>query len=192
MSRKNKQRSYSENTSDTDKQQETNKLENDNSDSSDEEININEDLDENAENDDIETKNENLDDYGTCVYTFAKNNDNSDSEESNNGDDDFFEDGSILNTNIIVPAEERITKAILYHYEYVRLKLTRAQQLSLGAQPMIKNVENLDSKHIAQLEIYHKKIPIIIERTLPDNTKEHWKINELTDNFSNKGLHNLE
>ena len=64
-------------------------------------------------------------------------------------------------------------------YERVRIIGERATQLSYGAKPMIKNVNNLEPKEIAKLELQEKLIPLIIIRTLPNGQKEKWKISEL-------------
>jgi DNA-directed RNA polymerase subunit K/omega len=64
-------------------------------------------------------------------------------------------------------------------YERVRLLGERAKQLSLGAKPMIKNVDNMNPKDIAKLELENKVIPLIIIRTLPNGVKEKWKVSEL-------------
>ena len=55
----------------------------------------------------------------------------------------------------------------------------RARQLSLGAKSMIKNVENLDPKIVAKLELEKRVIPLIILRGLPNGTIEKWKVSEL-------------
>ena len=64
-------------------------------------------------------------------------------------------------------------------YERVRLLGDRAQQLALGAKPMLKNIEGLSTKEIAELEIKNNVIPLIIERPLPNGKKERWYISEL-------------
>ena len=64
-------------------------------------------------------------------------------------------------------------------YERVRLLGERAKQISLGAKPMVKNVDNLGPKEIARLELEQKVLPLIIIRTLPNGLKEKWRVNEL-------------
>ena len=44
---------------------------------------------------------------------------------------------------------------------------------------MIKNVENLDPKIVAKLELEKRVIPLIILRELPNGTIEKWKVSEL-------------
>jgi DNA-directed RNA polymerase I, II, and III subunit RPABC2 len=95
--------------------------------------------------------------------------------------EDTFEDEEPKPTNDTkyVKSEDRITKSYLYEFERVRLLGERAKQISMGAKPMIKNVDKLDPKSIARLEIENKVIPLMILRELPDGRIEKWKINEL-------------
>lgn len=114
----------------------------------------------------------------TCVYKFAKKSmSESDEEEEEVVFEDDIEVGK--NTDQIVAAEERETKPILTKYERVRILGDRAKQLSLGAKPMLLNVDNMNPKEIAKLELERKVIPFIIEKTLPDGRRERWKLNEL-------------
>lgn len=80
-----------------------------------------------------------------------------------------------------VDIKHRITKPRLFSYERVRVIGARAKMLSLGAKPMIKNTDNLDSKSIAEMELRNKVLPYIIERPLPGpgNRYELWKLSEL-------------
>ncbi|AYV81206.1 MAG: DNA-directed RNA polymerase subunit 6 [Harvfovirus sp.] len=115
----------------------------------------------------------------TCVYKFAKKNMSESDEED---DEDIFEDDEIEPTRAIdqiVPAEERETKPVLTKYERVRILGDRAKQLSLGAKPMLLNVDNMNPKEIAKLELERGVIPFIIEKTLPDGRRERWKVSEL-------------
>lgn len=93
--------------------------------------------------------------------------------------DDIFEDEETNKQNIYVKSEDRVTKPILFEFERVRILGERATQLSMGAKPMIKNVDNLDPKTIAKMELENKVIPLIIIRELPNGTMEKWKISEL-------------
>jgi DNA-directed RNA polymerase subunit K/omega len=94
-------------------------------------------------------------------------------------EDDFSDDERNIDTTKYVDPDKRITKNYMTIYERVRLLGERAKQLSLGAKPMIKNVENLNPKDIAKLELENKVIPLIIIRTLPNGVKERWKVTEL-------------
>ena len=79
----------------------------------------------------------------------------------------------------VVSGESRITKPYLTKYERIPLLACRSQQLFFGAQPMIKDVGNLSSLEIAKLELEYKIIPLVIERPLPGNVVENWKISEM-------------
>jgi DNA-directed RNA polymerase subunit K/omega len=61
----------------------------------------------------------------------------------------------------------------------VRLLGDRARQLSMGAKSMIKNIEVMDPRAIAKLELEKKVIPLIILRELPNGQIEKWRIDEL-------------
>lgn len=114
-------------------------------------------------------------DGGECLYNFAKKKIEFDEE---NDDDEKFDDDD-KQFDQIANMGKRITKPVMTHFEKVRVLGERTQQLSRGAKPMIKNVKNLSPKEIAQLELQHKVIPFIIIRTLPNGTKESWKLHEL-------------
>ena len=86
--------------------------------------------------------------------------------------------------NIIVDKDKRITDPYLTKYEYIRCLSERTKQIELGAKIMIKNANELQkiktSKELADYEIkITKSCPLIIVRELPNNTEEHWDINEL-------------
>lgn len=84
-----------------------------------------------------------------------------------------------IKENIRLEGKDRITKPILTKYERVRLIGERVKHLSLGAKPMIKNTLNMSSRKIAELELKHNVIPIIIVRNVPNGIIEEWKISEL-------------
>ena len=89
--------------------------------------------------------------------------------------DDVYDDDEDENKSTnIVSSNERITKPFMTKYERVRLIGDRTKQLSLGAKPMIKNIEHLTSKQIAELELKHDVIPLIIERPIPNGKIERW------------------
>jgi len=74
----------------------------------------------------------------------------------------------------IVPSDQRMTKPFMTKYEEVRLLGDRTQQLSLGAKPMIKNVEGFAAIEIAKLELEQNCMPLYIERRLPNGKRERW------------------
>jgi len=114
-----------------------------------------------------------------CVYKITKKKKIVDIELDAVVEDTFEDEEPITNDTKYVKSEDRITKSYLYEFERVRLLGERAKQISMGAKPMIKNVDKLDPKSIARLEIENKVIPLMILRELPDGRIEKWKINEL-------------
>lgn len=78
-----------------------------------------------------------------------------------------------------VPDDERITLNKLTKYEMVRILGIRAQQISVGAKSLVKNIEGKSPVEIAIYELKNKMTPFKIKRPLPNNTYEIWKIKEL-------------
>jgi DNA-directed RNA polymerase subunit K/omega len=118
-----------------------------------------------------------------CVYRLTKKKNTIDVEIEEG--EDMFEDDDMQNLDEsnkskYVKNSERKTKPFLFDFERVRLLGERARQLSLGAKPMIKNIENMDPKVVAKLELEKKIIPLIILRELPNGQVEKWKVNELS------------
>tara|TARA_B100000424_G_C22910988_1_gene484638 strand:- start:730 stop:1404 length:675 start_codon:yes stop_codon:yes gene_type:complete len=81
--------------------------------------------------------------------------------------------------NIIID-ELHKTLPILTKYEKTRILGIRIKQLNNGALPYVKTAEDiLDNYIIAERELKEKKIPFIIQRPLPNNTFEYWKLEDL-------------
>lgn len=84
-----------------------------------------------------------------------------------------------------IPNDERVTRPVLTSYEFVRVLGTRAQQIALGAKPMIKSEkfkinQELSPIDIAKLEIYYDVCPLVIRRPIDaDGRYEQWKLQEL-------------
>ena len=135
-----------------------------------------EDEEEEEEEDEVEETGEDGD--VDCVYRFSGKKKVKDTLELRTEDTFFEEDNKKVSK--FVSNDKRITKKFMTLFERVRLLGERAKQLSLGAKPMIKNVENLEPKEIAKLELEQKVIPLIIIRTLPNGQKEKWRVDELT------------
>jgi DNA-directed RNA polymerase subunit K/omega len=110
-----------------------------------------------------------------CLYNYADDL-SEDSEEQLDGE--IFDD-DIKEYTDLVPPNERITKPFLYNYERVRIISDRTKQIALGAKPLIKGIEHLTPKQIANLELEKNIIPLIIDRPLPSGKKERWYVNEL-------------
>lgn len=98
-------------------------------------------------------------------------------------DDDEGADANVdeneLNEDLYVKPEDRRSGPNLMLYEKVRLLGDRTAQLAQGAKPMIKGVQGMDPRVVAQLELESKMIPIKIIRPLPNGKKEIWSLNEL-------------
>ena len=81
--------------------------------------------------------------------------------------------------NIIIDKLHK-TIPILTKYEKTRILGIRIKQLNNGSNPYIKVAEHiLDNFLIAKKELEEKKIPFIIQRPLPNNTFEYWKLQDL-------------
>lgn len=139
-------------------------------DEEDEEVEVDEDEKENIDEVDDE-----------CIYKLTKpskkkkNALNIDIEIEDNFEDEIEEE---INNKYVKPNERR-TKPYLFEFERVRLLGDRARQLSMGAKPMIKNIEIMDPRQISKLELEKKVIPLIILRELPNGLIEKWKVSEL-------------
>lgn len=154
-------------------------LENKNEEEDEEEDNDEEDEEEGDDKEDEEVGEVGEGDDGDveCVYRFTGKKKIKDTLELKTEDNFFEEDAKKVSK--FVDKDKRITKNLMTIYERVRLLGERAKQLSLGAKPMIKNIENKGPKEIAKLELEQKVIPLIIIRTLPNGLKEKWFVNEL-------------
>lgn len=86
----------------------------------------------------------------------------------------------IRDKNNIIIDELHKTIPILSKYEKTRIIGIRLKQLNNGSLPYIKVPEDmLDNLLIAEKELKEKKIPFIIQRPLPNNTFEYWKLEDL-------------
>lgn len=99
--------------------------------------------------------------------------------ESEEEDLSFDDDVNQVRESNYVPSDKRMTKPIMTKYERVRILSDRIQQLTLGAKPMIKNVNNLVPDEIAREELKYDVIPLIIRRPRPDGEYELWYTKEL-------------
>lgn len=72
------------------------------------------------------------------------------------------------------------TIPILTKYEKTKILGMRVKQLNNGALPYISSSEKMiDNYLIAKLELDEKKLPFIIQRPLPNNNFEYWKLRDL-------------
>jgi DNA-directed RNA polymerase subunit K/omega len=82
-------------------------------------------------------------------------------------------------TNAVIDPHH-LTLPILTKYERTRILGQRAKQINEGAIPYVAVPEGvMDGYVIAEIELKAKKIPFIIQRPLPDGTKEFWKVEDL-------------
>ncbi len=116
------------------------------------EVGSNAELKENADKDDLE-----------CYFEY----------------DNVIDEFADLGPPTRVPDDERITLNKLTKYEMVRVLGIRAQQISVGAKSLVKNIEGKSPVEIAIYELKNKMTPFKIKRPLPNNTYEIWKIKEL-------------
>jgi DNA-directed RNA polymerases I, II, and III subunit RPABC2 len=140
-------------------------------------------IEEEEDDEELSDVNSNIDEEDNCIYKLTKIIKDDDIQDEY---DEYSDDDIEIENNKYVNSEDRITKPYLTKYERVRLLADRATQIASGSQPMLKNVNHLDSKIIAKLELESKKIPLYIERELPDGRIEKWYVHELLD--TNKEL----
>lgn len=74
---------------------------------------------------------------------------------------------------------EKQTTPYLTKYERTQLISLRAQQLNMGAIPMVEVGKLKRTVDIAEKELMERKIPLIVRRPLPNGKYEDWKIEEL-------------
>ena len=78
-----------------------------------------------------------------------------------------------------VDDNKRISINRLTKYERVRIIGTRAKQIIMGSNILVKGIENKTPTEIAELELKHNMIPFKIKRKLPNGMYEIWKLSEL-------------
>ena len=87
----------------------------------------------------------------------------------------------IRNKDNIIIDEFHKTIPFLTKYEKTKIIGIRVKQLNNNAKPYINlNEEEIfDNYIIASKELIEKKLPFIIQRPLPNNTFEYWKLTDL-------------
>jgi DNA-directed RNA polymerase subunit K/omega len=79
-----------------------------------------------------------------------------------------------------MPDENHKTYPFLTIYEKTRILGMRANQLSQGARPFVDVPKYMtDVREIARLEVEQKKLPFLVQRTLPNGVKEFWRLSDL-------------
>jgi len=109
-----------------------------------------------------------------CIYKFTKKKHHV--EELLQDEIDYVMDKTRKTEPI---QKNRITKKFLSKYERVRILGERTKQLSMGAKPMLKNVEKMSPSDIAKAELAQGVLPFFIDRHLPNGQIERWHVNEL-------------
>ena len=75
---------------------------------------------------------------------------------------------------------KNISEPILSKFEYTKILGMRAQQIAMGAEPLIKVTKDLDNVVlIAEEELRQRKTPMIIQREIGKDKYEYWKIEDL-------------
>ena len=80
---------------------------------------------------------------------------------------------------------ERITDSTITPNKYVRVLCRRTKQLQIGARPTIEWKDRFDPIAIAKEEINQRRIPLVINRKIPDVTHETmfrdeiWEVKEM-------------
>lgn len=79
------------------------------------------------------------------------------------------------------PQNVKKTTNVLTRFEYVMLIAARALQISAGSEPLIPYQEEglYNPRDIAERELLERVIPLLIQRTLPDGTKEFWHVKDM-------------
>ena len=84
------------------------------------------------------------------------------------------------NKDGIIVDELHKTMPLLTKYEKTKILGMRVKQLNSGTNPYITiNEKIIDNYLIAQMELEQKKLPFIIQRPLPNNNFEYWKLQDL-------------
>ncbi len=134
-------------------------------------------IDEDDEN--VENEYEEYPEYEVGSNVELKENADKDELECYFEYDNVVDEYADLGPPTRVPDEDRITLNKLTKYEMVRILGIRAQQISVGAKSLVKNIEGKSPVEIAIYELKNKMTPFKIKRPLPNNTYEIWKIKEL-------------
>jgi DNA-directed RNA polymerase subunit K/omega len=80
--------------------------------------------------------------------------------------------------------KEKISKPIMTIYEFDKIIGMRTQMLASGAPMFVKHTDlkissNMELRQIALQELREGKLPVIVERVLPNNKKERYRIRDL-------------
>jgi DNA-directed RNA polymerase subunit K/omega len=109
-----------------------------------------------------------------------------DNKEGDNEEEDIFIDDGREEIEITsekealyINKENRISNNRLTKYELVRILGERTNQLTMGAKPLVKNINGLSYEKIAEAELLLNMLPFKIKRPLPNGMFEIWSLDEL-------------
>jgi DNA-directed RNA polymerase subunit K/omega len=107
-------------------------------------------------------------------------------DEDNSSDEEEYQQNEVINSldletfyaNYDILRKDYISNPKLNKYEKTKIVFERAQQLATGSISFLSNPETYHNvQDIAMEELNQKKIPIIIERPVP-NGVEYWKLED--------------
>ena len=78
----------------------------------------------------------------------------------------------------------KISKPIMTIYEFDKIIALRTQQIASGAPLFIDNIttdvkSNMELRQIALKELTEGRLPFMVERKLPNNKKEYYRVRDL-------------
>jgi DNA-directed RNA polymerase subunit K/omega len=80
--------------------------------------------------------------------------------------------------------DTKISKPIMTIYEFDKIIALRTQQIASGAPLFINDIttdvkSNMELRQIALKELTEGRLPFMIERKLPNNKKEYYRVRDL-------------
>ena len=139
--------------------------------------------------DDFEIEEEIVEDEDSDFVSEDDDEDEEDNQQENkDGDNEeediFLDDGREIEITsekeaLYVSKENRISNNRLTKFELVRILGERTNQLTMGAKPLVKNINGLSYEKIAEAELLLNMLPFKIKRPLPNGMFEIWSLDEL-------------
>jgi len=140
--------------------------------------------------DDFEIEEEIVEDEDSDFVSEDDDEDEEDNNQQENKDGDneeediFLDDGREIEITsekeaLYVSKENRISNNRLTKFELVRILGERTNQLTMGAKPLVKNINGLSYEKIAEAELLLNMLPFKIKRPLPNGMFEIWSLDEL-------------
>lgn len=141
----------------------------------DEEFEIEEEIGEDEDSDFVSEEEEEEED---------ENNIQDNKEGDNEEEEVFLDDGKEIEITsekeaLYVSKENRVSNNRLTKFELVRILGERTNQLTMGAKPLVKNINGLSYEKIAEEELLLNMLPFKIKRPLPNGMFEIWSLDEL-------------